>query len=282
MNGTISTPQTGATSFLFHDLRKKTVVVTGAANGIGRVLATGLAQQGCRLILLDRDAARLEELAAQLADTSTLTCDLSDPPQRREAVEKIGKIAPVVDGIIHNAAIDPRKSLEETDLNFFQHVMATNVEPAIEITRGLLPQLRRSTAGRILFIGSLTFEIGTALLSSYVASKGAIVGLTRSLAHELGREGITVNCISPGAIDVEKVYEYRRQQGKPEHESEVVKWQSVKRPLVPADLLGITCLLLSEAGGAITGQVISVDGGLTHPIADTGLQATHIAQSKAE
>src|SRR5688500_6153544 len=125
--------QNTAKPFQFSDLQDKTVVLTGAANGIGRVLAQGLAQQGCCLILVDRDATRLEELAAQLENVSTLTCDLSDPQQRREVARKVLELSLTIDGIIHNAAIDPRKTFEETELDFFRHVMATNVEPALEI-----------------------------------------------------------------------------------------------------------------------------------------------------
>jgi 3-oxoacyl-[acyl-carrier protein] reductase/(S)-1-phenylethanol dehydrogenase len=277
----------GTPDFVFHDLRQRVILLTGAANGIGRVLAHGLAEQGCRLILVDKDEVRLREVATSIQGlwgernttaVEIVVCDLSDPEARAAAMLRIHEVSPVVDGLIHNAAIDPRMPLENTSLDFFRHVMATNVEPAVEMTRDLLPQLKLSEAARIILIGSATFELGSGMLSSYVASKGAVVGLTRSLANELGKEGITVNCISPGVIDVDKEAS-RRKERRSEHgyEEKVFSWQAMKRVLVPADLLGIVCLLLSRAGGGITGQVLSVDGGLQHPLADPDRQAALIS-----
>src|SRR4051812_21634587 len=189
--------------FRFDDLRERVVVVTGGAMGIGRGLGQGLAGQGVRLILIDRDETNLAEIVHTLratgAQVQAHVCDLSDAEQRRQLCEGVAAAEPIVDGIIHNAAIDPRMPLSDMSLNFFRGVMATNVEPAVELTRALLPNLKRSGRGRVIMIGSITFDVGTALLSAYVAAKGAVVGLTRSLAHELGPDGITVNCVSPGA-----------------------------------------------------------------------------------
>lgn len=198
-----------------------------------------------------------------------VVCDLADHVGRVQAAREIAELTPTVDGLIHNAAIDPRMPLEKMSLDLFRHVMATNVEPAMEITRDLLPLLRASEAGRVLLIGSVTFDLGSSLMSAYVASKGAITGLTRSLAHELGSDGITVNCISPGAIVVEK--EHKHNSG--DLDQSIISYQSVKRRLVPSDLAGTVCLLMSKAGGAITGQTITVDGGLMHPIAAANLQS---------
>ena len=258
-------------SFRFEDLADKTVVLTGAAWGIGRGLTPGLLEQGLRLVLIDRDTDQLAENAAALDDgrITWLHGDLADPGDRARLAAEIGGAAPDLWGIIHNAAIDPRRPLEKTDTDFFRDVIATNVEPAVDLTRQLLPGLRAGDGGRIILIGSITFEIGTALLSAYVASKGAIVGLTRSLAHELGPDGITVNCIEPGAITVEK-NEHRYTD---ETRRKLMAGQSIKRTLYPQDLLGLVCLFLSDASDAISGQVVGVDGGFLHPWADVSTQA---------
>jgi len=106
----------------------------------------------------------------------------------------------------------------------------------------------------------VTFDHGGVFMGAYVASKGALVGLTRVLAHELGHEGILVNCLSLGAIVVEK-------EGRdPAKDERVINWQSVRRRLVPQDLLAPMCLFLSSAGGGITGQMLRVEGGVTHPM----------------
>jgi NAD(P)-dependent dehydrogenase (short-subunit alcohol dehydrogenase family) len=261
-------------SFQFTDLSGKGVVLTGAARGIGRALSAGLARQGMRLVLLDQDSKGLSETADALrangVKVETLVCDLADSQQRLEACRAIADLSSDLYGIVHNAAIDPRIPLEQMSVDLFRQIMATNVEPAVDMTKQLLPQLRRNgaTGARVILIGSIMFEAGGALMSAYVAAKGAIVGLTRSLAHELGPQGITVNCISPGAIQVDREQEIP----SPELDDLIIRWQSVKRRLVPEDLLGITCLLLSSAGSGINGQVIHVDGGLMHPIADADFQ----------
>lgn len=264
-------------SFTFNDLDGKTVVLTGAAWGIGRGLAHGLAAQGVRLLLIDRDADQLAKNAAELTDAGVsamvLPADLSDPGERTRLATKISDLTTDLHGIIHNAAIDPRRPLEETDTAFLRHVMATNVEPAVDLTRHLLPLLRESGRARVVLIGSITFRIGPAMLSAYVASKGALVGVARALAHELGADGITVNCIEPGAVRVEK----ETRQYTKEHERLVLEAQSLKRRLDPDDLLGLVCLLLSNAGEAISGQVIGVDGGFVHPWAAATTQE-HMAQ----
>lgn len=260
-------------SYSFADLQGRTAVLTGAARGIGRGLTPILLQQGMNVLLVDRDEDGLREtetsVSAEPGQVSTFVADLADPGERERLAPKLHDSVDGIDAIIHNAAIDPRQSLEKTSTDFFRHVIATNVEPAIELTRDLLPDLKASPGGRVVLVGSLTFQIGTALLSTYVASKGAIAGLTRSLAHELGPHGITVNCIHPGAIRVEKEAALYTE----ETDRIVLEAQSVKRRLVPADLAGLVCLLLSDAGGAISGQEIGVDGGLVHPIAAASTQA---------
>jgi NAD(P)-dependent dehydrogenase (short-subunit alcohol dehydrogenase family) len=232
---------------------------------------------GMKLTLIDRDEKGLASIGQEIGrGARTIVCDLSQPDARRGAGQEIANNNSIDDGLIHNAAIDPRMPIDEMSLEFFRDVIATNVEPAVELTRELLPNLRRSGRGRVITIGSITFATGPALLSAYVAAKGAVVGLTRSLAHELGPDGITVNCISPGAIQVEKeAIQYSRAV-----EKAILAWQSVKRRLTPNDLLGLVCLLLSEAGGAISGQLIGVDGGFQHPIADADLQRPMIAANK--
>jgi len=258
--------------FVFHDLRGRTVVLTGAAWGIGRALVPLLLGQGLNLLLVDKDgdqlSRNLEALGAQESRVTAFVGDLASSSDRKGLAQEIMAHTDTVDGIIHNAAIDPRMPLDRMSVEFFRKVMATNVEPAVELTRDLLPNLKRSAAGRIILMGSVTFDLGTALLSAYVASKGAVVGLTRALAHELGPHGITVNCIEPGAIQVEK----EATMYTADTERIILAAQSLKRRLTPKDLGGTVCLLLSNAGVAINGQCIAVNGGLVHPMAAGSLQ----------
>ncbi len=260
-------------AFHFPDLAGKTILLTGASRGIGRAIVPTLLDQGLNLILTARNAEALRELKESSSDPDRVTIfpsDLADPDARRELAEKINDAAPVLDAIVHNAAIDPRYRFSELKLDDFRQVMATNVEPIIDLSRDLLPRLKAAEHPRLVLVGSVTFNIGTVYLSAYVASKGAIVGLTRSMARELGPDHITVNCLEPGAIVVEKeiVDEARHQR--------IIDLQAVKRRLTPTDLEGPLCFLLSKVSGGITGQVLTVDGGLIHPIAGPDMQGAHL------
>lgn len=270
-----SNKETSSPGFQFDDLCGKKIILTGANRGIGLGLIPGLLAQGIHLILVARKGDALKKIQKEYGDgrgsIDYAVCDLADHKARIRTSREIAEKYEVIDGIVHNAAIDPRRRFEELDIDFFRQVMATNVEPAIDITRELLPLLKKSAVPRVLLIGSVTFDLGGVFMSAYVASKGALVGLTRSLAHELGPAGITVNCISPGAIVVEK------EGTDPEKDQMIINWQSVRRRIVPTDLLAPLCLFLSEAGGGITGQMLRVEGGVTHPMASALSQQKRLA-----
>ncbi len=253
------------TLFEFSDLRGKTLLITGVTSGIGRGLLPILLNQGLNLVAVSRGMDRMrairDELAVSEDRLALFDCDLSDP----EAVEAVSldilRNVPSLDAILNNAGVDPREHFIRGDNAFWNHVFQVNLFAAASLTRLLMPRLRDSSQGRILFVGSVMFELGGSCLTAYSATKGALVGLTTSLAHELKNTTITVNCVVPGAIQVEK------DDSSEEASRRIKYWQSVQRRLTPSDLGGLVCLLLSQAGGAICGQAITVDGGIIHPLA---------------
>ena len=253
-------------------------MLTGATSGIGQAILPALLEQGLRLVLVGRSPSKLaglhDALSAYKGRFQTVVCELSDPESRVTACAEILESNERIDGFISNAAIDPRREFEHTSVPFFRQVMATNLEPAIDFSQRLLPRLKESAAGRVVLIGSVNWEIAGTYLTAYNTSKAALVGLTRSMAHELAPIGITVNCLSPGAIMVEK------EAIRPGRDQDLIELQSVRRRLTPDDLVGPLLLLLSEAGGGISGQILPVDGGLIHPLATAGMQQKRLEHDR--
>jgi len=253
-------------NFRFFDLENKTLLITGTTKGIGKAALPILLEQGLNLISVSDDRELMEEIRAELGvDEPRLRlyqCNLAVPAEVEKVADEIAASDYPLDAIWHNAAMGKRQAFESIETDSWQEMLQVNVLSAAALTRQLLPKLKASKQGRILFTSSVLFELGSSHRVSYVSSKGAVEGLMRSLAHELKHSGITVNCLAPGAI-------LTRQASDPSPESlKVLSWQSVGRRLHSADMLGPVCLLLSAAGGGISGQIWKIDGGLIHPLAD--------------
>jgi NAD(P)-dependent dehydrogenase (short-subunit alcohol dehydrogenase family) len=162
------------------------------------------------------------------------------------------------DIVINNAAIYPSKAFEEYTIGEHQAVQRVNVDAAIVAVQVALPGMRAKSWGRIVNVASITMYGGWALLSPYVASKGALVGLARAWAREFGPYGVTVNAISPGAFptDAEKIHP--DPQG---YARFVVEHQAIKRRGLPSDIASALNFLTSDEAGFITGQTLNIDGG---------------------
>jgi len=261
-------------NFRFFDLENKTLLITGTTKGIGKAVLPGLLEQGLNLISISNDRPLMEEIRAELGvDENRLRlyqCDLADAGEVQKVVDEIASANFPLDAIWHNAAMGKRQPFETSEEDLWQTMFQVNVFSATVLTRRLLEKLKASKQGRIIFTSSVLFEMGSSHRAAYVASKGAVEGLTRTLAHELKHTGITVNCLAPGAIPTGKIIPDSPQNQK------VLSWQSVGRRVLPADMLGPACLLLSDAGGGISGQTWKIDGGLIHPLADPELQRRHL------
>ena len=241
---------------------RQRILITGARRGIGAAIAVGLARPGNTLLLHHLDAEAEAETVAGLcrdlgATADLLNADLSSPP----AVAALAASAGEVDVLVNNAARASNVAIESLEVDEWQQTFAVNVTAPMLLSRALSVGMAARGWGRIVNVVSPTVRMGGPSGPSYVASKAALIGLTRSLARSLGPAGITVNALSPGAIRTEGEAELAGGRDVEAH-APLVAAQAVPRALLPEDLVATVRLLVSDGAGALTGQVIEVGGGL--------------------
>ncbi len=243
----------------------RTILYTGAAGGLGLETTLLLIARGATVVAIDNDLAKVEKLqaAAQGRGPGSLivsTADLSDLAGFRATLDGLIAQTGGFDIVINNAAIYPAKPFEDYSIEEHQRVQCVNVDAGIVAVQAALPGMRAKGFGRIVNISSITMSGGWANLSPYVASKMALVGLTRAWAREFGPYGITVNAIAPGAFptDAEKIHPdpegYNRQ---------VLDAQSIKRRGTASDIANAIAFFASDEAGFVTGQTLHVNGGWT-------------------
>lgn len=243
-------------------LAGRKVFVTGAARGLGLAFATAIAEAGAQVAMADILTDVLEESVAALQarglSAHGFTLDMADPASidacASAAIAKLGGL----DGLVNNAAITNSggRSSEQLDIALWDRVMDVNVRGTWLMTNACLPALRACGNGAIVNLASDTPLWGAPNLLAYVASKGAIIGMTRSLAREEGQHNITVNAVAPGLTKVEATEYVPEQRYQHYHDG-----RALQRMQVPEDVTGAVLFALSGLSRFITGQVIAVNGG---------------------
>ncbi|MGH3111182.1 MAG: SDR family NAD(P)-dependent oxidoreductase [Gaiellaceae bacterium] len=241
-------------------LEGKVAIVTGAAQGIGRAIAEGLAREGARIVVADLE--RAEETAASFSDGVGMTVDVSSEEDvarlARETVERCGSIDVLVNNAGLYASLEMRP-FTEIPLEEWRQVMDVNVASMFLVCRAVVPVMRERGGGKIVNISSGTPFRGVPFLLHYVTSKGAIVALTRALAKELGKDSIHVNCVAPGFTMSDGVKAHPDVVEKLRDAS--VAARTIQRDQVPEDVVGAVVFLCTPAADFVTGQTMVIDGG---------------------
>ena len=228
------------------------VIVTGAASGLGAVYCRELAAAGCTVV--GADLAPVDDV--DLAVEVDVTHRASTEELARQVVERFGRI----DALVNNAAVYStivKKPFEEISDDEWDRVLAVNVKGAWLCARAVAPAMRRQGRGKIVNVSSTTVPTAPPGFAHYVASKAAIVGLTRALARELGADGICVNTLTPDYIAFDRDYDNRQ----PEMASTLAAQRIFAREQTPEDMVGALLFLLGPGSDFVTGQNISVNGG---------------------
>jgi D-xylose 1-dehydrogenase len=248
---------------VYPSLRDLPALITGGATGIGAATVEQFAVQGSRIAFFDID----EAAAAKLIEAITprvahppifLRCDLTDIAALRVAVKEVESQLGPIRVLINNAANDDRHNFAEVTPEYWDQRMDVNLRHYFFAAQAVAPGMTRAGGGSIINMSSIAWIIPSTGLPAYVTAKAGIVGLTRTLAKELGLANIRVNAVSPGAIMTER---QRRLWMTPEYVAEIMQRQSLKRELVPEDVARLVLFLASDGSSAITGQNLVIDGG---------------------
>jgi len=247
----------------YPSLAGRRILITGGATGIGAAIVAGFARQAARVAFCDL----LDGPAHALADTLAAEdcpkpiyrrCDLTDLVELKTSVDEIAGELGAIDVLVNNAANDQRHTIDEVTPEFWERSMATNLRPQFFAAQAVLPAMREARRGSIINMSSISWVIPSTGLPLYVAAKAAIVGLTRTLAHELGQFNIRVNAVLPGAIATER---QKQLWYTPQYEAVILNNQALKRQIEPDEVARVVLFLAADDASAITNQSYVVDAG---------------------
>jgi 3-oxoacyl-[acyl-carrier protein] reductase len=237
----------------------KIALITGGSNGIGQVIAARLAAEGATVGIADKsDPSATINLIREAGGRGwAAPCDLADPTSIAGFVGKMRKECGAPSIVVHSAAVQFTKPFEELSVAEWRLTQSVNQESMFHLLQLLLPDMKQAHWGRIVILASSTFFVGARLMTHYVTSKGALIGLAHGLAAEIGSFGITINCVAPGLTRTKNA-----EAGLSEEIFQTVAGlQAIPRNGTPEDQAGLVSFLCSDAASFITGQTFLADGG---------------------
>lgn len=249
----------------------KIVLVTGGSSGIGAAIASEFAGRGCRVAITARDLTRLGTAADKMvqngAQVRAIACDVTRREQVRRLRDSIREFWGDVQILVNNAGIARAVSFVDMTDETWDQTLDTNLTGAYNCCKAFLPAMVEAKWGRILNIASTTAKVGYSHVTAYTASKHGLLGLTRSLALETARQGITVNAICPGYVDDERTRENARVMAEKTGKSvdDILRLFAASAPqnrlIAAGEVADLACLIASPEMSGMTGQAINVDGG---------------------
>ncbi|MCK5513101.1 MAG: 3-oxoacyl-[acyl-carrier-protein] reductase [Deltaproteobacteria bacterium] len=243
------------------ELNNKVAVVTGAAQGIGKVIAMLLAGKGASLVVCDINLDMANETANEIEVAGgkclALKSDVTSVQDAEKIIKETVEHCGSVDILVNNAGITKDNVLLRMKEDQWDQVMAVNLKGTFNVTKAAIKVMMRKKSGKIINIASITGLMGNAGQANYSASKAGVIGFTKAVAREYAERGITVNAVAPGFIETAMT------DAIPERErEELIKQIPIKKLGTPEDVANAVCFLASEEANYITGQVIGVNGGL--------------------
>jgi len=241
------------------DFTKKTVIVTGSARGIGRIIAEKFSSLGANVVISDIDQEQAESVAGEIGGSAIgFKANVTDSEDVQNLFERTIKEFGQIDIVVNNAGITRDTLLIRMHEKDWDMVLDINLKGAFLVTKSAAKLMMKQRYGRIVNISSVVGLTGNAGQANYAASKAGLIGLTKSTAKELGARGITVNAVAPGFIATDMT------ENLPEDAKEAfLSKLLIKRAGTPEDIAAAVAFLSSDEASYITGQVLTVDGGLT-------------------
>lgn len=241
--------------------------ITGGGSGIGLATAKALAAAGARLTLAGRDLDKVRRATEDVGGAHAVACDVSDPDSVAAAFARARDRFGDIEILINNAGQAPSAPFLKTDLALWNRTLATNLTGAFLCAQAALPDMLAAQWGRIVNVGSVCSLKGYAYVSAYVASKHGLLGLTRALAHETAKRGVTVNCVCPGYVDtpivaesVARITSKTNLDAKAAHAA-IVQFNPQGRLITPGEVAASIAWLCSDAAASTNGAAIPITGG---------------------
>jgi 2-hydroxycyclohexanecarboxyl-CoA dehydrogenase len=250
------------------DMQGKVALVTGGARGIGRGIVRALAAAGASVAIADLRAELAEQTAAEVSrDTATpvmaVKADVTNLVEVQETTERVLQTFGKIDALVNNAGWDELKPFLQTTPDFWEKIIAINYRSVLNTCYAVLPHMVSRKAGAVVSISSDAGRVGSTGEAVYAGTKAAIIAFSRTLAREHARDNIRVNVVCPGPTQTPLVEEMQQQEFGSRVLGRIEQYVPLRRLGKPEDIAPMAVFLASDAAGFITGQVISVSGGLT-------------------